>query len=95
MGFDRHIALSYVTAMRSHQEIVKEAGSDRVVAALMGGDIKTYVVRDWRRRNSIPAERWRRFVELRLATFDELTAFAPAPPKEGRRDEQHHKTAAA
>ncbi len=64
--------------MRSHLQIVTDAGNDHAVAAMMGADAKPFNVRDWRLRNSIPAERWKRFVDLRLATYEELAAHVAA-----------------
>lgn len=70
------IAVRYASGMRSHQQIVKDAGRDEEVASLVGDDVKFFNVRDWRLRDSIPAERWKRFVDLDLATYEELAAHA-------------------
>lgn len=66
--------------MRTHSDIVKAAGNDLAVAAMIGADVNPFNVRDWRHRNFIPAERWKRFVDLRLATYDELAAHAADRP---------------
>jgi len=38
--------------------------------------VKPYNVGDWRRRNSIPAHHWPRFVDLGFSTYKELAAHA-------------------
>lgn len=79
-GFDIRIADSYVEIMRSHTDIVIAAGNDFAVAAMIGPDVKHFNVRDWRLWNYIPAERWKRFVDLRLATYEELAVHAQVRP---------------
>ncbi len=64
--------------MRTHSDIVIAAGNDLAVAAMIGADVNYFNVRDWRLRNYIPAERWKRFVDLRLATYEELASHAAA-----------------
>lgn len=68
--------------MRSHQAIVEEAGSDADLAPMIAADVNPFNVRDWRLRDSIPAKRWKRFVDLGLATYEELAAKVPAPSRQ-------------
>lgn len=82
MGFDFIIALRYDRRMRDHSTIIIDAARDTSEAALsrlIGGDVKPYNVGDWRRRNLIPAGRWKRLVELGVTTFDELAAHVASP----------------
>lgn len=72
------IAVRYVGFMRSHQQIIKDAGKDEDVAPMIGDDVKFFNVRDWRLRDSIPATRWKRFVDLGLTTFEELAEKVPS-----------------
>lgn len=72
MGFDCDIAFCYVRFMRDHQQILVDAGSDSTLAVQLGLDVKPFNVRDWRLRNSIPAERWKRVVDLDWASYEEL-----------------------
>lgn len=58
--------------MRSHQTILKEAGPDAAVAEALG--VKPFNVRDWRLRQSIPAERWKQIVDLGWTSYEELAA---------------------
>ena len=78
MGFDYDIAFCYVRSMRDHQQILVDAGSDGALAAQLGPDVKPFNVRDWRLRNSIPAERWKRVVDLGFATYEELAEHVSA-----------------
>lgn len=60
--------------MVTHTEIVSRNGSDADIAEKLG--VRVHQVRDWRLRNSIPAERWAAFSERRLATLEELAKAA-------------------
>lgn len=55
-----------------------DAGSDGAIAAQLGPDVKPFNVRDWRLRNSIPAERWKRVVDLGFASYEELAEHVSA-----------------
>lgn len=59
---------------RTFKQIVIDAGSDAEVAVLVGA--RQHQPRDWRLRNSIPAEFWRAFSDKGLATLDELAGAA-------------------
>jgi hypothetical protein len=57
-----------------HAKIIKRNGSDFEVAEKIGA--KAYQVRDWRLRNSIPAEQWKPFADHEMASLDELAEAA-------------------
>ncbi len=73
MGLRGAIALCYQLAMRSFKEIVEQAGDD-VLADRLG--VKRHQPRDWRIRDSIPAEYWEAVARHRFATLSELAAAA-------------------
>lgn len=80
------IAFRYVTLMqaqRAHSKIIADAadlvGSEVRLAAAIGGGVKPYNVGDWRRRDSIPAQHWPRFVDLGFSNYKELAAHVAAP----------------
>lgn len=81
------IAFRYVANVmsdhRTHSDIISAAaklvGSEVRLAAAIGGEVKPYNVGDWRRRNSIPAHHWPRFVDLGFASYKELAAHVAAP----------------
>lgn len=62
-------------AMRSHTEIIRQAGEDAVVAATKA---PLNTVRSWAQRDSIPAPHWAALVAAKLCTADELTIAAAA-----------------
>ena len=62
--------------MRSHTEIVEQAGADAALAVQL--NVKVHQPRDWRLRNSIPPEFWLTFKEAGFATLDEQAAAAKA-----------------
>jgi hypothetical protein len=59
--------------MRTHRDILREAGHDRIVA-LTGRPITT--VRSWDQRDSIPADLWLDISQAELSTLEELAAGA-------------------
>lgn len=59
--------------MRSHSDIIRQAGEDRIVA-ITKRPITT--VRSWARRDSIPSPEWAGLVAAELCTPDELMAGA-------------------
>lgn len=61
--------------MRTHQQIVTDAGTDRLIE-LFGDKASFRAVRSWRLRNSIPAPYWQTLVDHRIATLEELAACA-------------------
>lgn len=62
--------------MRTHGQIVREAGTDSEIADKLGA--KQHQVRDWRLRDFIPAERWSGFAANGWATLEELADAAEA-----------------
>jgi hypothetical protein len=64
-------ALCIMLLMRTHRDIVKALGHDRIASEL-GKPVTT--VRSWYQRNSIPANEFLTFVERGWATADELVA---------------------
>lgn len=66
-------ALCIIAFMRSHSDIVEQAGS-AAIAELLGKPI--FTVRSWRQRNSIPSEYWAALIEAQLANAEELIAAA-------------------
>lgn len=56
--------------MRTHDQIIVEAGGPTVVARQVGARPGT--VKQWRRAGSIPAPYWQAIAQLNLATLDEL-----------------------
>jgi len=69
-----------MTEPRSHSDVIidaaKKVGNEVRLAAAIAGEVKPYNVGDWRRRNSIPAHHWPRFVDLGFSTYKELAAHA-------------------
>jgi len=63
--------------MRSHQQIVADAGAERLLE-LFGPSVSFRTIRSWKTRNSIPAPYWQTLVDHRLATLEELAACAAA-----------------
>lgn len=63
--------------MRSHRQIVADAGPERLVE-LFGVKASFRTVRSWRLRDSIPAPYWQKLVDHRLASLEELAAGAAA-----------------
>lgn len=63
--------------MRSHQQIIRDAGVDAVHGAC-GLAEKQLTVRSWAQRNSIPAEHWKALALAGIATLAELAEAAAA-----------------
>lgn len=61
--------------MRTHAEIIAKAGDDAVAQGL---GLKKHQPRDWRLRNSIPAEYWSALDAAGIATLAELADAAAA-----------------
>lgn len=59
--------------MRTHKQIIAEAGLDRV-RGVLGHDVSVNTVRSWGNRSSIPAPYWHILVGHGLASLEELAA---------------------
>lgn len=73
--------MRYQRKMRSHKQIVVDAGSDEELAAVLG--VKVHQPRDWRLRDSIPPEQWLDFANHGFATLEELAAAKKRGPPSG------------
>ena len=62
--------------MRTHADILKAAGIDKVVAACPEPSIHT--IRSWFQRARIPDEHWKAVSDAGLATLEELAAASAA-----------------
>jgi hypothetical protein len=63
--------------MRSHAQIIRDAGGYRAVYLKLHWKGKLATVKSWVLRDNIPAEHWRGMVDQGLCTLDELaTAIA-------------------
>ncbi len=62
--------------MRSHSQIIKDAGGPSRLIARLALSTPVYTVRSWVARNSIPAPIWRSLADHGLATLEELAADA-------------------
>lgn len=64
--------------MRSHQEIVKQAGAAKLARQLVerGRSVHQSTPQRWADRNSVPGEYWVDLVELGAASLDELAKSA-------------------
>jgi hypothetical protein len=62
--------------MRTHQQIINDAGGPAAVARAVNADPGT--AKQWRRLNSIPATYWAEVARQKIATLDELAAGAEA-----------------
>lgn len=87
------VAICYVGLMRTHQEIVEQAGTDAEVALAL--QVKPHVPRDWRLRNSIPADRWDDVVAAGFSTLEELASAAKARRLAAANDSPSAQDAAA
>ncbi len=72
----------HTRAMRTHFEIIRDAGGFEAVARRLGLEAKRLTVRSWAVRNSIPGAYWQAFAEAGLATLSELAAAAAAAADE-------------
>ncbi len=68
--------------MRSHQQIIDDAGGYRSVATTLAAE-SVHTVRSWRQRNSIPREAWPEFIRHDLASLIELAGFDPGALEQG------------
>ena len=66
--------------MRTHLQILSDAGTDGEIAARLG--LKAHQPRDWRIRKSIPADQWIAFSTNGLATLEELAEAAAERKRE-------------
>lgn len=57
-------------SMRSHAQIVSDAGKTEAIAIRLG--ISVHTVRSWVQRNSIPPAHWAGFAEAGWTTLSEL-----------------------
>ena len=64
--------------MRSHAQIILDAGGYRAVFLRLHPDGKLQTVKSWVLRDNIPAEYWRGLVDQGLCTLDELATWAAA-----------------
>lgn len=66
--------------MRTHEQIILDAGGYQATAAKIDGNDATLPgrVRFWLRRKSIPADHWNAVVTAGLATLQELADAAEA-----------------
>lgn len=60
--------------MRTHSKIIDDAGGYQAVAAKLSEPVAR--VRFWQRRDSIPAEAWKKFSDKRVASLKELAEAA-------------------
>jgi hypothetical protein len=71
--------------MRTHAEIIRDAGGPQKVRDRLGLDPKKFeTVKSWFVRDSIPAEHWRRLADEGLATLHELAVAAEARSRKER-----------
>jgi hypothetical protein len=61
--------------MRNHQQIIADASSDQLQAAV-GLTVSVHTIRSWGARDSIPAPYWLGLTAQGLTTFEELAAGA-------------------
>jgi hypothetical protein len=62
--------------MRSHSQIIRDAGGYRAVYLKLHWNGKAQTVKSWVLRDNIPAEHWRGMVDQGLCTLDELATWA-------------------
>jgi len=74
--------------MRTHKQIIDDAGGAGAFHDKLGLDGKIHTVRSWAQRNSIPADHWPDVVRLRLASLKELTEAKPPRKQKAARPEQ-------
>jgi len=62
--------------MRTHQDIIRDAGPQKIHEAVgFTGQLNT--VLSWRQRNSIPREHWAALADAKIASLKELALAAP------------------
>jgi hypothetical protein len=64
--------------MRSHSEIIRDAGGAAQLARKLGMADRQTTVRQWLTRDSIAPKYWAEFARLEIATTHELAAAAAA-----------------
>lgn len=62
--------------MKTHADIIKQAGSPEAIAAWRG--VSVHTVRSWIGRDKIPDEHWAAFAERKHATLKELADYSAA-----------------
>lgn len=62
--------------MRTHAEIIRDAGGWRVVRDRLGLHEENTIPKFWWHRDSIPCDYWTALAELKLTTVEELALFA-------------------
>lgn len=60
--------------MRTHEEIIKEAGGYKALAKTLAPDDEVLMkrARFWERRKAIPRDQWPAIISAGVATLDEL-----------------------
>lgn len=66
----------YHLAMRTHRDIIAEAGGPTKLAERIA--VERWLAGAWKREDSIPAAYWPRLVDAGLATLDDLAHAAEA-----------------
>lgn len=56
--------------MRSHEQIIKEAGAQALADSL---GVSVHTVRSWAQRGAIPHERWAALIAAGCTTLEELS----------------------
>lgn len=67
-----------ILAMRTHADIIRDAGGPVAVHDGLGLEAKQHTVRSWLQRDSIPADHWKACALAGFATLDELATAAAA-----------------
>ena len=62
--------------MRTHAEIIRDAGGWRDLRDRLGLDIENAKVKFWFFRDSIPCEYWKALADMNLTTVEELALAA-------------------
>lgn len=62
--------------MRSHAQIILDAGGYKAVFLRLHWNGKLQTVKSWVLRDNIPAEHWRALVDQGVCTLDELATWA-------------------
>lgn len=70
--------------MRTHSDIIRDAGGAQALHAQLGLARKLNTVRSWVQRGSIPAKHWRALADRGFATVDELATGAATRTVEQR-----------
>jgi hypothetical protein len=75
--------------MRTHKDVIRDAGGVPVVARKLGLQKRPTTVQSWWQRDSIPGEYWLLIAQLELASLPELALAAAT-----RRQRPHNSAAA-